>query len=226
MRITPRLSTALVGLALAAALTTAGVASSAATKEVAPFSYTYRVTALTVAGTFTIGDATTTTRIRLRAPTRKVNMSWWGRRDGRLYNGVGAVVTPFVGSATHRSGDPKCARTLNVTSAGSSPSVTVALTGARDRPVTNPTIYVRVGKFPLVTGYPVRRDGTCGKVAKDWWDTAKQVFPFRILKKPGFTMRVHYREAFDDGEAIDWTVDMTVQRVRFRPIPCGPFGGC
>lgn len=220
------LRTTILGLGLGAVLATAGAAASSSSKEVAPFSYTYRVTSLTVVGTFTMGDATTTTHIKYRTPSRSVNMSWWGRRDARLYNGVGAITTAFAGSATHTSGDPKCARTLDVSSAGYSPSVALALTGARDHPVTNPTIYVRVGKFPLVTGYPVRPDGTCGKVARDWWDSAKQVFPFRILKQSGFTMNVHYQEAFDDGEAIDWTMKMTVRRVRLRAIPCGPSGGC
>lgn len=217
MRFVPHIRIKVFLLALAAVLVTAGVAAPAATKDVQPFVYTFRVTAITVTGTFTFEDASTTTRIRLTRPSGKVNMTWRGKRDGGLHNGAGATAVAFVGDAVHTSGDPACNRTLNITSSGATPLVSLVLTGARGRVVRNPTVFVRVGKFPLVTGYPAR-DGVCGKVAKDWWDVASQVYPYRILKQRGFIFRKQHKDAFDDGEAIEWTIQMTVRRIRFQPI--------
>ncbi len=215
-----------LALALFAVLVLAGVGASAATRDVKPFVYSFRVTSITVTGTFTVGDATTTTRTHLSTPTKKVYMTWRGKRDGGMHNGVGATAVVFVGDATYKTvANPSCTRTMNITSSGSQPTVGLVLGGARDRVVTHPSVFVRVGKFPFVTGYPAR-DGVCGKVAKDWWDVASHIYPFRILKQNGFTLRSHYKEAFDDGEAMEWTLQMTVRRVRFQPMSCQVAKGC
>lgn len=225
MRFIPHSRIKVFLLALVVVLATAGVATPAATRDVQPFVYSFRVTSVTVTGTFTFEDASTTTRIRLTRPSGKVHMAWRGKRDGGLHNGVGATGVAFVGDATHTSNDPACSRTLTVTSASVNPSASLVLTNARGRVVRNPTVHVRVGKFPLVTGYPAR-NGVCGKVKRDWWDVASRTFPFRILKQGGFTFRKHYQEAFDDGEAIDWTLEMKVKRIRFQPISCAEAKGC
>ena len=227
MRLTPRIPIkALPLIALAVLLSTGGVAFSAATRDVQPFLYTFRVTAITVTGTFTVGDASTTTRVHLTQPSGRVPMYWRGKRDGGIHNGVGATRVRFVGDASYTSPDARCNRNMSVTSAGANPLVLMVLTSARDRVVTRPTVYVRVGKFPLVTGYPTRRDGSCGEVAKDWWDVAKKVYPFALLNRSGYTMTVQNKEAFDDGEAIEWTVEMTVRRIAFRRVSCAEAGGC
>ena len=102
-------------LALVAALATAGMAASAATKDVQPFVYTFRVTSITVTGTFTVGDATTTTRTHLSTPTGKVYMTWRGKRDGGMHNGTGATTVAFVGDATHyTAADPSCTQTMQI----------------------------------------------------------------------------------------------------------------
>lgn len=225
MRFIPHSRIKVFLLALVAVLATAGVAAPSATKDVQPFVYTFRVTSITVTGTFTFEDASTTTRIRLTKPSGKVSMVWRGKRDGGLHNGSGGTAVAFVGEATHTSNDPSCSRTLAVTSSSVTPLVSLGLGGARNRVVTNPTVFVRVGKFPLVTGYPAR-DGVCGKVKRDWWDVASRIHPFRILKQKTFVFRKHYQEAFDDGEAINWTLEMTIRRIRFQPISCKAAGGC
>jgi hypothetical protein len=213
-------------LALVVVLATAGVATPAATRDVQPFVYTFRVTSVTVTGTFTFEDASTTTRIRLTRPSRNVSMAWRGKRDGGQYNGVGATAVAFVGEAIHTSNDPACNQTLAVTSRSVTPVVSLVLGNARDRVVTNPTVHVRVGKFPLVTGYPAR-NGVCGRVKRDWWDVASRSFPFRILKqRGGFVFTKRYQEAFDDGEAIDWKLELKVKRIRFQPISCAEAKGC
>lgn len=211
-------------LVLIALLVTAGVAASAPTKNVQPFIYTFRITSITATGTFTAGDATTTTRIHLSAPTRKLHMTWRGRRDAGLNNGTGGTSVLFVGDATHTSASlPSCDRTMKVTSRGVTPLAFLALGGARDN-VTPPTVFVRVGKFPLVTGYPAQ-DGVCGKVARDWWDVASRIYPLRILKQKGFTHRIHLRVS-DEGETMDWTLQMKIRRVGFRRMSCAVAKGC
>ncbi|MDQ2980752.1 MAG: hypothetical protein M3R26_00290 [Actinomycetota bacterium] len=194
-----------------------GAAFPAATNEVKPFSYFFRVKAVTVTGTFTKDDASTTTRIHLRKPSGPIRMRWLGSGPAGSQSGGASSYLAFDGDATYTSSDPKCNRVLKVDSSGSHPIMLLALGGARDS-VTKPTIYVKVQKFPIVTGYPTRPDGTCGKVAKDWWDSASRIYPFALLKQKGFVMVVRYAEKFDDGEAIDWTVRLTVQRISFHRI--------
>ncbi len=225
MRFIPHSRIKVFLIALVVVLATAGVAAPAATKDVQPFAYTYRVTSVTVTGTFTFEDASTTTRIHLTRPSRNVSMAWRGKRDGGLHNGVGATAVAFVGEATHTSNDPACNKTLSVTSKSVTPLVSMVLTNARGRVVTNPTVHVRVGKFPLVTGYPAR-NGVCGKVKRDWWDVASRTFPYRILKQRSFVFTKQYKETFDDGEAIDWTLELKVKRIRFQPISCAEAKGC
>jgi hypothetical protein len=215
-------------LALLALLATAGVAAPAATRDVKPFSYSFVVASVTATGTFAINGATSTIHVHLTAPTKKLQMVWLGKHAPGSSNGSSGAQIRFTGEAVFTDPTmPSCNRTFPITSAGSHPLVAMILGNARDPVVTHPIFYAMVGRFPMITGYP-SRDGVCGKVSKDWWETAHGSFPFpAIAKKKAFILRDHHPlEDLGDGESVEWSLEMHVRRVRFFPISCQKAKGC
>lgn len=218
----------IVPLALLALLASAGVAGSAATTDVTPFSYSFVVTSVTASGTFTSNGATATIHVHLTQPTKKIQMVWLGKHDGGSKNGSGGAQITFTGEAVFTDpGMPSCNKTFPITSAGSHPLVGIILGNARERVVTHPIFYALVGRFPMVTGFP-GHDGVCGLVRKDWWETAHGSWPFpAIVKKKSFTLHDHKPLTdLGDGESVEWTLDMNVRKVRFIPISCRKAKGC
>lgn len=228
MRFIPHTRLKVLPLALLALLVTAGAAGSAATKDVKPFSYSFVVTSVTATGTYAINGATATIHVHLTKPTGKVQLVWLGKRDGGMKNGSGSSQITFVGEAVFTDpGMPSCNKTFPITSAGSHPFAGILLGYARERVVTHPIFYVMVGRFPMVTGYPAQ-DGVCGRVRKDWWETAHGSFPYpAIVKKKTFTLRDRQPlRDLGDGESVEWSLEMNVRKIRFIPISCQKAKGC
>jgi len=189
-----------------------GTALPSATRKVTAFTYKFRVMAVTATGTYTSGDATTKTRIRIAKPSGIVKMTWLGPGPNGVNTGGGTWNIPFTGDAVYTSSDPKCNRTLKMSSAGSVPIVLLFYGRYSNHP-----IYVLVRKFPLATGGPTLPDGTCGRFRKDWWEDASRSYKFSLLGQKGFSMTIHHKETFDDGSGvIEWTVTLTVKKVSFR----------
>ena len=190
----------------------AGAALPEATRKVTPFTYKFRVMAVTATATFTSGNATTKSRIRIAKPSRIVKMTWLGPGPAGQNTGGGTWNIPFTGDAVYTSSDPKCNRTLKLSSAGSVPIVLLFYGRYSNRP-----IYALVRKFPLATGYPTMDDGTCGRFRKDWWDDASHSYRFSLLMQKGFVMTAHRKVRFEDGSGtMEWTLQLTVKRVSFR----------
>ncbi len=228
MRFIPHIRLKVLLVALPVLLATAGAAGSAATKDVKPFSYSFVVTSVTATGTYTINGATSTIHVHLTKPTKKVQLVWRGKRDGGTKNGSGSSQITFVGEAAFTDPSmPSCNRTFPITSAGSHPFAGLLLGNARERVFTHPIIYVMVGRFPMVTGYPAH-DGVCGRIRKDWWETAHGSFPYpAIVKKKGFTLRDRQPlRDLGDGESVEWSLEMKVRKVRYIPISCEVAKGC
>ncbi len=231
----PRLWLKVVPFALLAFLASAGIAGSAATRDVKPFTYIFIVKSVTATGTFTTVNAetgatgTSTIRVHLDKPTKKIYLTWLGKRDGGMHNGSGSSGIKFVGEAVFKdSAKPSCNKTFPITSAGSHPFAGFILGYARERVVTHPTFAGMVGRFPMVTGYPAQPDGPCGRVRKDWWETAHGSFPFpAIVKKKNFALRGRQpKRDLGDGESVEWSLVMKVHKVRFIPISCKIAHGC
>ena len=227
MRFIPRIRF-IIPLALLALLASAGVAGSAATRDVKPFTYIFRVTSVTASGVYTINGATSTIHVHMTAPTKKIYLTWLGKHDGSMHNGAGASGIKFVGTAVFVDPSmPSCNKTFPITSAGLHPFASVILANARDRVVTHPTFYMMVSQFPMVSGYPAS-NGVCGKVRKDLAEDAHGSFRFPgIVKKRGFTLRDGQpTRDLGDGESIEWKLVTKVRKIRYIPISCAVAKGC
>lgn len=213
--------------ALVALVFVVSCTAGASAKNSQPFAYTFRISAVTVTATFTHGDSTVRTQLHLEAPSQQRTLIWLGpKAPNSNTNGVGPSRISLVGKATYTSPDPSCTQELDVRSSRSRPILAVLFFfGTR--------LHVKVHKFPLATARP-GRDGTpsdpsldgCGKPVVDWYDNANAYFPPSVFQKPSFTATAHLNEKFEDGEAVDWTLRMTVKRVRYRPIDCASAPGC
>jgi hypothetical protein len=206
-----------------AALACAGYAPAAATKEVAPFLYRFQVTSVTLTSTFTKGNATATTQLRLGVLPKRTSMTWYGRRGpaaGLSWNGVGQVVVRMAGTATYSGLEqPSCNGTVTLdTSRWRSIYAGVSLTQSWDAPRAK--LSASAGRFPIATIYP-RRGGVCENGVLTWWQPgAVGVRPFGDVRKPGFSISTSHRETFDDDSALEWTARMTVRKIRYRAIDC------
>ena len=189
-----------------------GTALPSATRKVTPFTYKFRVMAITATGKYTEGDATTTTHIRIAKPSGVVKMTWLGPGMAGENTGGATWHIPFTGDATYTSSDSKCNRTMKINSAGSYPIVLLFYGRFSNHP-----IYSKVQKFPMATGSPTGQDGECGYFRKDWWDSASRSYTFALLSQKGFVMTVHRKVSFDDPVgSMEWTIHLTIKKVSFR----------
>ena len=78
--------------ALLVVLSTAGYAGATASKEVAPFAYTFQFTSVTLTGIFTKGDATATTSLRLSTLPKSQTLRWYGKKG----SGAGTAATVLM----------------------------------------------------------------------------------------------------------------------------------
>jgi hypothetical protein len=93
------------------------------------------------------------------------------------------------------------------------------VTNARDKVVTHPTISAGAGRFPLATIYR-RRGGGCENGALPWYEGGTAVLPLRVVRRASFSFTAHYSKTFEDGAALEWTVEMKVRRISYRTIDC------
>jgi hypothetical protein len=208
---------------LGVALVVAGYAPAAATKEVAPFEYRFRVTSVTLTSTFTKGGATATTALRLASLPRPKSMTWWGTRGvgrGIPWNGVGAVTIRMAGTVTY-SGleNPACNGTVTLDTSRWRPiSASLVLTNSW-RPA-RARLSAGAGRFPVATIYQ-GRGGACEAGVLRWWQPgADGNVPFAYVRRAGFSVARSNTETFDDESTLEWTARMTVRRVYYRPIDC------
>ena len=210
--------------ALAAAVTAlvaVGPAAPAATKDVAPFLYTFQVRSLTVEGKATphFPGATVAIRLHLARPSRIRSIAWRGKQNSDPNNGLGSAGVPLIGTMVFTDADdPTCSRTVNI-----KPSdheiLSLLLANARDKVVTHP--YLSVG----VSGYPLELDNKgggsnppkCGYPFRDEGGVTKN-YALSVLRKPALVLNVAKLQRIPDVGTIAWTVKMTVKRIKYKPL--------
>jgi hypothetical protein len=217
----------LILLGLAVVLVVAPTAGSKATKDVPPFSYTFRITSITVNGTFTHGTESAATTLHLATAPPQRSLTWTGKVGGGMYNGVGNTRVYLAGSITYTGlDDPAC----NVTVQASMPRSYSVIAGiylgdARNAVVTHPTIRLEFGKFAIGDIY-ARQVGKC-PTGLTWYQYAEDVKPFSVVNVSGFTFHARHSESFADDAFTDngtttvqWTATVTVKKIRYLKIDC------
>ena len=224
----------LVGVVLAAFVVPAATGHAAGTASgTPPFRYVFRITALDVTATLTAGNAKTDVRLRLDGPSRKKRLSWYGDKPLLPPALMADAAMHLHGEATYSSPDPTCAQTLDYRPSPSHPVRSDLWIGQQisHGPLR---LYVAVRKFPLAIPVPGQDAGIesserCGKPQVRWYDDADGTLPLRVFSKPSFTFVAHRKERFDEGggiDSIDWTLRMTVKRLRYQRIDCRREPGC
>jgi hypothetical protein len=216
----------IVLIALGLSLLLAPAAGSKATKDVPPFSYTFRITSITVNGTFTHGTESAATTLHLSKPPPQRSLTWTGKVGGGMYNGVGNTRVYLAGAITYSGLDPVCTGTVQAAMPPSYPVIaSVYLGDARNAVVTHPTIRLEFAKFAMASVYP-GPNGKC-RNALDWYQYAEDVKPFSVINGSGFTFHAHHHESFaddvfpDNGQTVfQWTATVTVKKVRYLKIDC------
>ena len=199
-----------------------------------PFKYTYRVTAVDVDAEYRAAGSTATTHLRLDGPSKMRWISWFGPNPrGGVPTQVSAAVLYLTGQASYSSSDPSCASKFTYKSSRSHPVRSVLLVDT----VTSKKLRIRVevGDFPIARALRGQDSGSaysgysnrCGKAEVRWYDTAQAIVPASVMTKPRFVVVASRHEKFtEDNESIDWTVKMTVQRLRYHLIDCATESGC
>jgi len=225
-------------LALGAALALAGTAGHAsdtsASQAAKPFKYTYRVTDLTVEAQYTAFGAKATSRLWLDGPSKMKWVSWFGPNPKRLPGTLISVAALYLtGEATYSSLDPSCASSLEYKTSKSHPVRSSFLLDTR-----NPRrlrLRVEVQKFPIARAFPGKDGGPemsehpnrCGKALVRWYDEAEGVLPTSAMTRPSFVFTDSLRLKLEEfGETIEWTLRMTVKRIRYHLIDCATESGC
>lgn len=206
-------------------LSTAGYAAAATAKDVHPFAYTFRITSVTVTATFTHGASKVSTNLHLEAPPKQHTLTWLGPENSNAYpsGSVGTLVT-LAGEAVYTSPDSTCAKTLKI----HWHPIPVGFS------TSGGPIYVSVTKFPLAIAIPGPDSGTpfnpevgrCGKPKVHWFDNANGFLPLSVLRRPGFTASDHRKQRLEDQESIDWTLQVKVQRIRYKALSCAKLPTC
>jgi hypothetical protein len=226
-------------LALAAALSVssaAGDAASASSRQIAPFSYTFRVVDFSATATLTYASTTATIRYRLLKPSSQKTISYLGSRPT---NRGAAWKLPFAGpivDATYRSPVPSCTNAIQYKPSGNKVvQVYVELVpriGAK-------RVSASVSRIPLAEPHP-GEDGTdedfstkprpkCGKPEMgSWYQDMKAFAPAQLLSRPRATITGHHAEKFTDPgiESIEWDLKVVLQRLSYRKIDCSSHPGC
>jgi hypothetical protein len=186
-----------VALGLAVVLVLAPAAGSKATKDVPPFSYTFRITSISVNGTFTHGTESAATTLHLARQPPQRSLTWTGKVGGGMFNGVGNTRVYLAGTVTYSGLDPACNATVQ---ASMPPSYSVIagiyLGDARNTVVTHPTIRLEFGKFAIGDIYP-RTVGKCPN-GLTWYQYAEDAKPFSVINAPAFTFHARHSESFAD----------------------------
>jgi hypothetical protein len=221
-----------LGLVLLLAL--APGAGSQSAKDVPPFAYTFRITSITINGTFTHGTESATTTLHLAQPAKQRTLSWWGKHGvgGGMYNGDAGTRVYLDGTVTYSGLDPVCSGTVSVAMPRSYSVVAgIYLGDARDPVVTHPTIRLELSKFAIADIYP-GANGQC-RNALTFYQDAQDVKPLSILQAPGITFHANHQESFDDDAFTDgmktqfgWTLTMNVRKIRYFPIDCSHTQNC
>jgi hypothetical protein len=208
------------------ALVLAPGAASRAMKDVPPFAYTFRITSISVNGTFSHGTASAATVLHLATLPRQRTLTWLGKTAGGLYNGVGNTRVQLAGKITYSGLEPVCSGTVDAAMPRSySVVASIYLGDARNPVVTHPTIRLEFGKLAIGDIYP-GRNGKCTN-ALTFYQYGQDVKPFGIIGVPGFTFHAHHAESFaDDAFAdglktdVEWSATVTVRKIGYQKIDC------
>jgi hypothetical protein len=130
---------------LCALLVVASPLASTEFKRPKSFTYTFRVTAVTLDATFTAGKAKAHTTLHVDAPSRSRTLTWVNGLSPNNTNGIGPTVVTLEGQAVDSSPDPTCAQTRPFHSTYPTPVVIFALTDPA-------RVYVQ--KFPVAVPRP------------------------------------------------------------------------
>lgn len=194
-----------------------------------PFKYTYRITALEVVAEFKDHASKATTRLRLDGRSKMRWLSWFGPKPmGGTPTTISVAALYLKGEASYLSPDPSCGSRFEYSSSRSHP-VRAALWLDQRVPTR---IRVEVHKFPLARALAGQDAGNpdserrCGEAKVLRYDSAEAVVPLSVLKKPRFTVVDHHRDSYGGVESMDWTLRMTVQRLRYHEIDCATEPGC
>ena len=199
-----------------------------------PFKYVFKVTALDVDGTYTAHGSTASSHLHLDGSSKKKWISWFGPKPtlgpGTLISTAALYLT---GQASYSSPDQSCASKFTYKSSRSHPVRAVFVLDTFT--FKDLRIRVDVEKFPIARALPGQDSGgafsgtgdRCGKAEVRWFDTAHAIVPASVLTNAQFAVVASRHETFeDDGEAIDWTMKLTVKRLRYHLINCATESGC
>jgi hypothetical protein len=216
----------IVSIVLGLGLVVAPSAASNATKEVPPFSYTFRITSISINATFSHGTASAATVLHLATLPRQRSLTWVGKNGGSMYNGVGSTRVQLAGQIAYSGLEPLCSGTVDAAMPRNySVVASIYLGDARNAVVTHPTIRLEFGKFAIGDIYP-GRNGKCAN-ALTFYQYAQDVKPFSVIGLPGFTFHSHHAESFDDDAftdglktTVEWSATVTVRKVGYIKIDC------
>ncbi len=204
-----------VGVLLCALLLVASPLASTEFKRPKSFTYTFRVTAVTLDATFTAGKAKAHTTLHVDTPSRPRTLTWVNGLSPNNTNGIGPTVVTLEGRAAYSSADPTCAQTRPFHSKRPTPVVIFALSDPAR---------LNVEKFPVAVPHPGAdggptwaQYGKCGEPVFDWFDEANIKVPVSAFSRPTLTVTAtRHSPNLGDGEGIDWTLRVTLKRLAYK----------
>lgn len=204
-----------VGVLLCALLLVASPLASTEFKRPKSFTYTFRVTAVTLDATFTAGKAKAHTTLHVDTPSRPRTLTWVNGLSPNNTNGIGPTVVTLEGRAVYSSADPTCAQTRPFHSKRPTPVVIFALSDPAR---------LNVEKFPVAVPHPGAdggptwaQYGKCGEPVFDWFDEANIKVPVSAFSRPTLTVTAtRHSPNLGDGEGIDWTLRVTLKRLAYK----------
>jgi len=200
---------------LVCALVAASAVASTEIKRPKSFTYTFRITAVTLDATFTTGKAKAHTTLHIDAPSRPRTLTWVTGQRPNNTNGIGPTTVTLEGQAVYSSSDPTCTRTRPFHSKHPTPVAIFAFTDPA-------TLYVQ--KFPLAVAHPGAdggptwaQYGKCGMPVFDWFEIANIKIPVSAFSRPSFTATAsRHSPNLGDGEGLDWTLEVKVKRISYK----------
>ena len=228
-----------VGIALAAGMST-GEPAAGSKRDIAPFTYTFRVVDFSMTATLTYAGARATIRYRLLRPSVPKTIFYLGSRPtNRAAAWKGPYAGPIVdvaAEATYTSLDPSCTSKLEYRPSGNKVVQVYVELAPR---IGAKRVTASVRRIPLAEPHP-EQDGTapdfttkprpkCGKaVMGDWYQDMEAAASPGLLPKARVTVAGGDGERFTDPgvESIAWTMKVVLQRLSYREVDCTTHPGC
>jgi len=204
-------------------------------QPIAPFVYEFRVVGFSATATLTYATTSATIKYRLLKPSIARTVAYLPRSGSRIR--FAAPIVDVVAQATYTSPDPSCTgRTIQYRPAGN--KIVQVYVGLDPLSGTVRRVKSEVTRIPLAIPFP-GQDGVgtegleplprCGRPEMGHWYQDMEGFaPVRLLSRPRVTISGRDSTQFtDEGiESIEWSLDVTLQRLKYRPIDCAKHPGC